>query len=1240
MIKVAFKRPSPDAADDGDSNPDTAQPIKKHAIDDRVQGTPKKSKIGSDTQETPPLESHLYKVRMHRLEESRQRIYIPPMAKGKARDDALFPLMDKVQEFLASECEVMLILGDSGAGKSTFIQHLEHQLWTSYNMSNPIPLYINLPAIDRPDLDMITKQLRILDFKEEQILELKQRRRFVLICDGYDEYQLTTNLHRSNLLNRSGQWKAKIIITCRSQYLCLDYLDRFVPRMSDHQSHPRFDLFLEALIMPFSRGQIEAYVTLYAPLEPRPWVAKDYMQQLTAIPNLMDLVRNPFILCIALEALPGATEGNKDLTAVGITRAQLYDRFVDHWLDTNKRRLEGSNLSDEDREMLDHLRDADFIHMGIDYCTRLAYAIFDKHNGNPSVHYVHLTNKDPWKVDFFGPNHQVRMLRGACLLTRIGNHFSFIHRSILEYFFSRSIHSPIRVDDDFGHTAGNKPPIALWLDPSNPLFQRNLLAEPSIIQFLCDRVKSNLDFEQQLRAVIDLSKTDVSAAIAATNAITILVRADIPFHDADLRGVRIPGADLSNGQFDSAQFQGADLRRVDFSRSWMREADMSGTLQEGVRFGELEYLDMERRVVLACTYSPDGRLLAVGLYTGQLEIYNTNTWTRIHHINGHTTKVRGLGFSPDSQRIVSGGDEKTVRVWDCTSRNSTSGKELLTMDGHTSSLNSVMYSPSGKRIASASKDKTVRLWDSQTGECVFVFRGHTERVMSVRFSPDGQQLVSGDMHGTIRFWNPEVGQPGAVCKLLLGEIWSLAYSPDGRWLASGHDSGAFQLWNAFSSDLGPTLSGHAGHVNGIAFSPDGRWVASSSGDKTVRLWDASTGSLMFTWNDHSAGVYDLAFSPDGLQIASGGFDLTVRLRDVNPNWSRFVAHGQVNRIHKLTYPPKNRTFLSVTDRSVSDRTVRHWESVAGAPESVSSKFPGALAIESIVYSEDGSHIAIGGNGRPLEDRVIDLAYSRCGRWGVSLIMNTVVQLRDLRAIKNHILFLVKKEPGQTIGSAAFSPTGNQLAIGSWNGDVRLFDPETMATLTTGTSIQEQVLVLAYSPDGQQLALGAETAIYLWDLASDTPSISLRGGPICSLAYSPCGRWLASGIEDNTVRVWYQQRDEVESWSCVSTIRGFFGNVRDIMWNPVVPMEFATGCKDGSVRVWQVSRRSRTAEGENEDYCVKLLWGPNLGILCAEGLVCKDATGLNLSYRRLLIQRGAVKSTVSLKDDGEQRMVEV
>jgi len=125
---------------------------------------------------------------------------------------------------------VFLLLGDSGAGKSTFNKALECVLWDAYKKKEgTIPLYISLPTIDQPDQDMVTKHLRRLDFTDAQIKELKDNRKLILICDGYDESQQTKNLYMANRLNQPDEWQAKMLISCRSEYIGADYRDRFQP---------------------------------------------------------------------------------------------------------------------------------------------------------------------------------------------------------------------------------------------------------------------------------------------------------------------------------------------------------------------------------------------------------------------------------------------------------------------------------------------------------------------------------------------------------------------------------------------------------------------------------------------------------------------------------------------------------------------------------------------------------------------------------------------------------------------------------------------------------------------------------------------------------------------------------------------------------------------------------------------------------------------------------------------------
>ncbi len=80
----------------------------------------------------------------------------------------------------------------------------------------------------------------------------------------------------------------------------------------------------------------------------------------------------------------------------------------------------------------------------------------------------------------------------------------------------------------------------------------------------------------------------------------------------------------------------------------------------------------------------------------------------------------------------------TVKLWSLESH-----KKITTLQGHSSEVFSVAFSPDGKYLASGSKDKTVKLWSVESHKEVTMLQGHSSDILSVAFSPDGKYLASG-----------------------------------------------------------------------------------------------------------------------------------------------------------------------------------------------------------------------------------------------------------------------------------------------------------------------------------------------------------------------------------------------------------------------------------------------------------------------------------------------------------------
>ncbi|KAG9064388.1 hypothetical protein KI688_003576 [Linnemannia hyalina] len=1216
--------------------------LKKGAIADFPGSQPLSRRIPLPTafpllaqvQDIAKVEYELLDLRGKRIADYKQVVYIDPMAKLSLQDtdDNLFPLMDKVREFLANDTQVMLILGDSGAGKSTFNRHLEHELWQEYKAGGRIPLFINLPSLDRPEKDLVSEQLRIYNFLEEQIRELKLYRQFTLICDGYDECRLNANLHATNLLNQYG-WRAKLLITCRTQYLGPDYRGLFEPNAVDRYARVPNYLFQQAVITPFSRVQIEKYVERYVTLKPRTWAKKDYIDKLDAIPNLMDLVRNPFLLTLSLEVLPTVVQGKTDLSRLQITRTELYDTFVRHWMVVNKCRLEDQRqkLDRKTQVAFQELLEAGFEQSGVKFQQDLAAEIFVHQQGRPVVDYINKNDKSSWKAAFFSNERDKMLLRDASLLSRAGTQYRFVHRSIQEYFFSCTISGPPKEHDEFdppvdSKTFPNSPTLS-----AHPLFQRNLVAEHLIIQFLAERVQLGSRFKDELFAIIELSKTDDQAAQAAANAITILVKAGVRFNGADFRGIRVPGADMSGGQFDSAQLQEADLTGVNLTKSWIRQADFTKAQMKGVQFGEMPYLK-EYTWIESCAYSPDGASLAAGLPGGRIKVYDTSMWTMTRTFKGHRGCTKSIAYSPNSLQLLSGSEDKTVRLWDCEG-----GSCIFVLEGHTDEVSTVAFSPSGKQVASAGKDSTVRLWDVQTGTNLSILTGHGGWIRSISYSPDGHAVVSVDDNRMIRF-DTQTGQPGNVWESQSDLMNSVAYSPGGLEIAAGYGNGELLLYNTTTGKPTRNWKAHGKAVIGVSFSPNSQWIATCSFDSTVKVWSAATGSILSVFTGHSNKVTQVAFSPTGLQLASCSSDTTIRLWDVSSLGTGMDMESISDPLTSVLYSPEGRVLFCGTESGA----VRQYD--AGSGESGLVTVCGDYPVECLAVSPDGFRIVTAGTDdefvtmwktgtgqadvvlRGHTEEVTAMAFSADNRWIATGSYDWTVRLWDA---SSGILDRVLEGHTDRVDCLVFSLDRHQILSGSWDGTIRAWDLDSREyrVVVDGGFYEGGRWTISTSPNGLRVAsisyyTDIDAAVIIWDAESWLSQQILEHdyGDAQCIAFSSCGKWIGVGLL-RSVWLWnFVVGTSVEGgggeWKCLVRVHDFFESTNIITWRPDT-LEFSTGCENGSLQVW---RLVETSTSSSDAWSAQLVWSAGNPVLAASDAVFADAVGLSSVNQQFLTQR--------------------
>ncbi|KAF8835062.1 WD40 repeat-like protein [Paxillus ammoniavirescens] len=224
---------------------------------------------------------------------------------------------------------------------------------------------------------------------------------------------------------------------------------------------------------------------------------------------------------------------------------------------------------------------------------------------------------------------------------------------------------------------------------------------------------------------------------------------------------------------------------------------------------------------------------------------------------GHEDWVNCVRFCLDEDKLVTGSDDKTLRIWNRT----TGAVEVLR--GHSGLVQDVDVARDGKMIVSDSDDKTVRIWNRESGETMHVLEGHKDDVMSVQFSPDSSRVVSGSWDSTVQVWSVETGDLAFEPIKCHGGVFCVRYSPSGDRIASGAES--VQIWNAETGS--GIISIRNSLVLSVAWTADGTYVIGGRKGE-VTIWNSHTGEQLRTWKAHDDRFVSLSLSPLGNHLAT------------------------------------------------------------------------------------------------------------------------------------------------------------------------------------------------------------------------------------------------------------------------------------------------------------------------------------------------------------------------------------
>jgi WD40 repeat protein len=572
--------------------------------------------------------------------------------------------------------------------------------------------------------------------------------------------------------------------------------------------------------------------------------------------------------------------------------------------------------------------------------------------------------------------------------------------------------------------------------------------------------------------------------------------------------------------------------------------------------------------VLTAAWSPDGRTFVTGGDDRTARVWDAATGRVLHVLRGHERAVQNAMWAPDGRTIITTGGDETARLWDAAT-----GQPLHVLSGHEGWVNTAAWAPDGKTIVTVSLDQTARTWETATGKELLVLRGHQGPVTGAAWAPNGKAIVTVSGDRTARIWAAATGKQVQVLRGH-ASVLSASWAPDSQAIVTAGDQTAW-IWNASTGKALRALRGDREYIFSASWSPDGKSILTAVDDRTARVWDAVTGKVLQTLRGHEDGISGEQWAPGGRMIVTTSRDETARVWDSATGKVLWVLLGHEGRIATAAWATDGRKIVTASD----DGTARLWHASAATALHTLQGQEGATS--QMAWAPDGRTIVTASRDRTARvwdaatgkalrilsghgDAVISVEWALDGKRVVTVSDDGTARIWDA-ATGNTMQVL---HGHGVVKTAAWAPDGRTIVTASGDGTARVWDTESGKSLHLLEGQKGMFLeIAAWAPDGKTIVTAdLDMTARIWDAASGKQLQVLRGheSTVRSAAWAPDSKMIVTAGFDGTARIW-----ETATGKELQVLRGHDDGVFSVAWAPD-GRSIVTASPDRSARVWDAA----------------------------------------------------------------------